>query len=238
MISSSKHNGSIFCTSLKDPMFYFLSRQKTLNHRVNCTRVAKLKLIFPALRTPFSFQPFARSPRSQGSRVLDLKLASHGERTQSWKTDVPCCALRRFYFLYSVSAYLQLKLVRVNLQMKEKQYQTANLCFARPLRCFTGFVVQRSTASTVAKDFSTQGYCTLIMAGVLFNLTELYYVAMLILSQAQLSKEISNILAKSAVKVYARIKTLFSVHNVKYAHTLSVSVFRKGHLNIIWTTLI
>lgn len=88
--------------------------------------------------------------------------------------------------------------------MKEKQYQTA-----RPLRCFAGFVVQRSTASTVAKDFSTQGYCTLIIAGVLFNLNVLYYVAMLILSQAQLSKEISNILAKSAVKVYARIKTLF-----------------------------
>ena len=108
---------------------------------------------------------------------------------------------------------------------------------ARPLRCFTGFVEQRSTASTVAKDFSTQGYCTLLMVEVLFNLTELYYVAMFILSQVQLLKEISNILAKSAVKVYARIKTLFSVHNVKYGHTPSVSVYRKGYLNIIWTTL-
>ena len=68
IISSCKHNGSISCTSLKDPIFYFLSRQKTLNHRV-------ANLIFPALRTPFSFQPFARSPRSQSSRVLDLKLA-------------------------------------------------------------------------------------------------------------------------------------------------------------------
>lgn len=47
---------------------------------------------------------------------------------------------------------------------------------------------------------------------------------MLILSQAQLSKEISNILAKSAVKVYARIKTLFSVHNVKYAHTQCIGL--------------
>ena len=76
------------------------------------------------------------------------------------------------------------------------------------------------------------------MAQVLFNLTKLYYVVMFILNQAQLSKEISDILAKSAVKVYARIKTLFSVHNVKYGHTLSVPVYRKGHLNIIWTTLI
>ena len=37
-------------------------------------RVAKLKLIFPALRTPFSFQALARSPRLKGRRVLDLKL--------------------------------------------------------------------------------------------------------------------------------------------------------------------
>ena len=50
--------------------------------RHTCAQVARglktlgsiLKLIFPALRTPFSFQPLARSPRSQGSRVLDLKL--------------------------------------------------------------------------------------------------------------------------------------------------------------------
>ena len=53
--------------------FHFLLRQKTLNHRVDCTRVAKLKPIFPALTTPFSFQPIARSLRAQSSRVLDLQ---------------------------------------------------------------------------------------------------------------------------------------------------------------------
>ena len=37
-------------------------------------RVAKLKLIFPALRTPFSFQAFAWSPRLKSRRVLDLKV--------------------------------------------------------------------------------------------------------------------------------------------------------------------
>ena len=66
MISSSKRNGSISCTSFKGSHFLF-SRQKTLNHRV-------ANLIFPALRTPFSFQPFAQSPRCQSSRVLHLKL--------------------------------------------------------------------------------------------------------------------------------------------------------------------
>ena len=43
--------------------------------------------------------------------------------TRSWRMDVPCCALQRIYFLYSLSAYVQ---------MKEKQYQWANLCSARP----------------------------------------------------------------------------------------------------------
>ena len=40
-------------------------------------RVAKLKFIFPALRTPFSFQAFAWSPRSKSRRVLDLKLPNN-----------------------------------------------------------------------------------------------------------------------------------------------------------------
>ena len=66
MISSSKRNGSISCTSFKGSHFLF-SRQKTLNHRV-------ANLIFPALRTPFSFQPFAQSPHCQSSCVLHLKL--------------------------------------------------------------------------------------------------------------------------------------------------------------------
>ena len=40
-------------------------------------RDAKLKLIFHAIRTPFSLQAFARLPRSKSRRVLDLKLRNN-----------------------------------------------------------------------------------------------------------------------------------------------------------------
>ena len=40
-------------------------------------RVAKLKPIFPAIRTLFSLQAFARSPRSKRRRVLYLKLPNN-----------------------------------------------------------------------------------------------------------------------------------------------------------------
>ena len=67
LICSSAHINSIWA-SLNDPI---------LNWRVEQTsrRKTNLKLIFPSLRTPFSFQAFARSPRSKIRRVLDLKLA-------------------------------------------------------------------------------------------------------------------------------------------------------------------
>ena len=47
-------------------------------------RVAKLKLIFPALRGPFSFQAFARSPRSKSRRVLYLKLPNNSMSSQDY----------------------------------------------------------------------------------------------------------------------------------------------------------
>ena len=71
----------------------------------------------------------------------------------SWQTDMPYCALKGFYFLISLLPYLQLKLVKANLQMKKKQYQTVNKRSALPSRCFTGFVVQRSTAKHHGKRF-------------------------------------------------------------------------------------
>ena len=55
-------------------IFIFVKMKKILNWRVI---KIKLKLIFPALRTPFSFQAFARSPRSKSRRVLDLKLLNN-----------------------------------------------------------------------------------------------------------------------------------------------------------------
>ena len=45
---------------------------------------AKLKFIFPALRTPFSFQAFARSPRSKSRCVLDLKLPKNSMRSPDY----------------------------------------------------------------------------------------------------------------------------------------------------------
>ena len=76
LICSSAHINSIWA-SLNDPIFHFgENKKKILNWRVEQTSRPKtnLKLIFPALRTPFSFQAFARSPRSKSRHVLHLKL--------------------------------------------------------------------------------------------------------------------------------------------------------------------
>ena len=92
LICSSAHINSIWA-SLNDPIFHFGENKKILNWRVEQTsrRKANLKLIFPALRTLFSFQDFARSPRSKSRHVLHLKLPIKlKEKGGGWKKKLNC----------------------------------------------------------------------------------------------------------------------------------------------------
>lgn len=92
LICSSAHINSIWA-SLNDPIFHLGENKKTLNWRVEQTsrRKTNLKLIFPALRTLFSFQAFARSPRSKSRYVLHLKLPIKlKEKGGGWKQKLNC----------------------------------------------------------------------------------------------------------------------------------------------------
>ena len=75
LICSSTHINSIWA-SLNDHIFHFGENKQIFNWRVEQTsrRKTNLKLIFHALKRPFSFQAFVRSPRSKSSRILHLKL--------------------------------------------------------------------------------------------------------------------------------------------------------------------
>ena len=76
----------------------------------NRPRVAKLKLIFPAIRMLFSLQAFARSPRSKRRRVLYLKLPnssmSSPDYLQFIRTVVTSrnyCSLRKWRTFFKIS---------------------------------------------------------------------------------------------------------------------------------------